>query len=214
MDLNFFLCQRRGLSWMVLSLSQVQCYLAMVPNPDKLSVATDPQTLVVDIMAMWYDSHLLCEFLNFATLIFHDFPPLVFGFGDYAFCICTCWWQMWLLCRQNPLLCHVPKMLVTWTQLWLNHLCSCYTHGQHFVLLWRSRHQYSSYLGPPIRHRDFRKTALSPIFVLYPVYSKTKAWMGLCELEWFATSTSHSHASLLPWLTDLEQEVGNTTLFP
>lgn len=52
MDLNFFLCQRRGLSWMVLSLSQVQCYLAMVPNPDKLSVATDPQTLVVDIMAM------------------------------------------------------------------------------------------------------------------------------------------------------------------
>lgn len=110
MDLNFFLCQRRGLSQMVLSLSQVQCYLAMVPNPDKLRVATDPQTLVVDIMAMWYDSHLLCEFLIFATLVFHNFPPLVFGFGDYAFCICTCWWQMWLLCRQNPLLCHVPKI--------------------------------------------------------------------------------------------------------
>lgn len=90
MDLNFFLCQRRGLSWMVLSLSQVQCYLAMVSNPDRLRVATDPQTLVVEIMALWHDSHLLCEFLILATLVFHDFPPLVFGFGGYAFCICTC----------------------------------------------------------------------------------------------------------------------------
>lgn len=91
------------------------------------------------------------------------------------------------------------RLLVTLKQLWLNHLCSCYTHGQHFVLLWRSRHQYSSYLGPLMHHRDFRKTALSPILVLYPVYSKTEAWMGLCELEWFATSTSHLSPALADW---------------
>ena len=73
---------------MVLSLSQVQGYLAIVSNPERLRVATDPQTLVVEIMALWHD--LFCEFLILATLVFHDFPPLVFGFGGYAFHICTC----------------------------------------------------------------------------------------------------------------------------
>ena len=75
------------------------------------------------------------------------------------------------------------RFLVTLKHLWLNHLF-CYTHGPHFMLLWRSRHQYSSCLGPPVHHRDIRKTALSPVLVLYPVYSKTKAevfvsWSGL-----------------------------------
>ena len=93
---------------MVLSLFQVRGYLAIVSNPHRLRVAADPQTLGVEITALWHD--LLCEFLILATLFFHDFPPLVFGFGGYAFCICTCWWQMWLLCHQEPLLCHAAKI--------------------------------------------------------------------------------------------------------
>lgn len=146
MDLNFFLCQRRGLSqrWFWVSL-KFQCYLAMVPNPDKLRVATDPQTLVVDIMAMWYDSHLLCEFLIFATLVFHNFPPLVFGLETMLFLYLHMLMTDVTVMSPEPLLCHVPK-IATLKQLWLNHLCSCYTHGQHLCYFFEGPGTSTSYL--------------------------------------------------------------------
>lgn len=75
---------------MVLSLSQVQCYQAVVSYSDRLRVVTDLQTLFVEIMALYYASHLLCELVILAPLVFHDFPSLMFGLRGNAFCSCKC----------------------------------------------------------------------------------------------------------------------------